>query len=144
MTRLATAFALVVGTCSAPAHSSHVTTARGSLSPTSSVRAAAPPPLAHPVAGGAAPSAGRASWYARGRTTASGERFDPDGLTFAHRTMTFGSLVRFCRGAACVVARCTDRGPAAWTGREFDLSRGAFSAIAPLSRGVIDVTWEAA
>lgn len=32
----------------------------------------------------------------------------------------------------------------AWTGRTYDLSRGAFAAIAPLSAGVVTVTAEAA
>lgn len=92
---------------------------------------------------GTALSVAKASWYAQGTRTASGERFDPDGLTFAHRTMAFGTRVQFCRTGRCVVATCTDRGPAASTGREFDLSRGAFSAIAPLSAGVVAVEWEA-
>ena len=96
-------------------------------------------PVLQPT-GGAAPTA-KASWYGRGARTANGEAFDPDGLTFAHLTMPFGTRVEFCHDDRCVTARCTDRGPAAWTGRTFDLSRGAFTAIAPLSAGVVDVTW---
>lgn len=110
----------------------------------STVSTTAPAPESPPVPAGGVDNHGRASWYARGTRTANGERFDPDGLSFAHRTMAFGSLVRFCHAGRCVVARCTDRGPAEWTQREFDLSRGAFAAIAPLGAGVVDVTWEAA
>lgn len=84
-----------------------------------------------------------ASWYGSesGTVTANGEVFDPFGLTFANLHMGFGTLVEFCVHGSCVVARCTDRGPAAWTGRQFDLSEGAFQQIAPLSQGVAQVVW---
>lgn len=92
-----------------------------------------------PTAGG-----GLASWYARGRTTASGERFDPNGLTAAHRTLAFGTRLRVCHDGRCVEVRVNDRGPSRRTGRALDLSRASFAAIAPLSAGVVTVTWEAA
>lgn len=83
------------------------------------------------------------SWYGgeSGAHTANGDAYDPQALTFANRTMAFGSLVRFCRGGSCVVARCTDRGPYV-AGRDFDLSEGTFAQLAPLSAGVATVTWE--
>lgn len=56
--------------------------------------------------------------------------------------MPFGTRVRFTYEGRTVTAVCTDRGPAAWTGRTFDLSRGAFAALAPLGRGVINVEWD--
>lgn len=105
---------------------------------------APPPPPAPMAAVGGVVETGQASWYARGARTASGEAFDPDGMTAAHLTLPFGTRLRVCHGGACVVVRITDRGPAAWTGKELDLSRGAFALLAPLSRGVIDVTWEVA
>ncbi len=37
---------------------------------------------------------GKASWYASGHRTASGERFNPNGLTAAHRSLPFGTRVR--------------------------------------------------
>lgn len=85
-----------------------------------------------------------ASWYGAesGAYTANGDRYDPGGLTFAHRTMAFGTAVRFCRVGACVVATCTDRGPATWTGRDFDLSKATFAQLAPLSAGVATISWE--
>ena len=100
----------------------------------------APPRTAPPATSGSA----LASWYERGCCTASGERFNPDALTFAHRTMAFGTRVTFCHAGACVTARCNDRGPATWTGRTFDLSRAAFAAIAPLGAGEITVDWRLA
>lgn len=85
-----------------------------------------------------------ASWYGdelRGSPTATGEPFDPDGLTFAHRSMAFGTAVRFCGPLGCVVARCNDRGPFVG-GRTFDLSRAAFAHIEILSAGTAEVSWE--
>lgn len=81
-----------------------------------------------------------ASWYGEGARTANGERFDPNGLTFAHRSMPFGTRVTFCHGGRCVTARCNDRGPFIG-GRTFDLSRAAFAALAPLGAGVVSVDW---
>lgn len=85
----------------------------------------------------------RASYYGAesGRHTASGERFNPAGLTAAHRTLPFGTRLRVCyRG--CVVVRVTDRGPAKWTGRSLDLSKGAARAIGMLRVGVATVEVE--
>lgn len=69
-----------------------------------------------------------ASWYSSGLRTANGERFAPDGLTAAHRTLPFGTLVRVTYGARSVVVRINDRGPFI-AGRAIDLSRGAARAI---------------
>lgn len=92
-----------------------------------------------PVAGATA----SVSWYGAesGAHTANGDAYDPEGLTFAHRTLPFGTRVLFTGPLGSVVAVATDRGPAAWTGRDFDLSRGAFARLAPLSSGVATVTW---
>ena len=87
---------------------------------------------------------GKASWYARGARTANGERFDPDGFTTAHLSLPFGTVLEVCHDGRCVVVRVNDRGPAAWTGRVLDLSRGAFATLAPLGAGVIGVTWRVA
>jgi rare lipoprotein A len=56
---------------------------------------------------------GKASWYALGGTTASGERANPSGLTAAHRTLPFGTLVRVenLRNGRTVMVRVNDRGP---------------------------------
>jgi rare lipoprotein A len=83
------------------------------------------------------------SWYGSesGSHTANGDVYDPAGLTFAHKTMRFGTRVRFCGPLGCVVATCTDRGPFV-AGRSFDLSRGAFARVAPLSAGVAELAWE--
>ncbi len=76
---------------------------------------------------------GMASYYGRelaGNRTASGERFDPDGMTAAHRTLPFGTRVRDTTMANghSVVVRITDRGP--WgRGRVIDISHAAAKEI---------------
>jgi rare lipoprotein A len=72
---------------------------------------------------------GVASRYARslhGRRTASGERYDHDALTAAHRSLPFGTLVRVenARNGNAVVVRINDRGPFV-RGRSLDLSGAA-------------------
>lgn len=89
---------------------------------------------------------GRASFYGRrfaGRPTASGERFDPQGLTAAHRTLPFGSRVRVTNPAngRSVVVRINDRGPF-HSRRVIDISRAAAEEIGLVSRGVGEVELE--
>jgi rare lipoprotein A len=59
---------------------------------------------------------GLASYYGRsfqGRVTASGEKYDADKLTAAHRTLPFGTKVRVTNLAngRDVVVKINDRGP---------------------------------
>lgn len=68
--------------------------------------------------------------------TASGERFNQWDLTAAHRTLPMGTRLLVSHGDRSVVVRVNDRGPAAWTGRSLDLSRGAASAIGLISSGI--------
>jgi rare lipoprotein A len=85
---------------------------------------------------------GVASWYGGGRT-ASGERFRPDGLTAAHRSLRFGTLVRVTnlRNNKNVVVRITDRGPFT-KGRILDLSKRAASEIGMVGSGTARVRME--
>ena len=82
---------------------------------------------------------GKASFYHEGRRTANGERFHPDGLTAAHRSLPFGSIVHVSNGRRTVRVRINDRGPAAWTGRVIDLSRGAARQLGMIPAGVCRV-----
>lgn len=76
----------------------------------------------------------------RHKRTASGERFNPHGMTAAHKTLPFGTKLRVClRG--CVVVRINDRGPYI-RGRSLDLSRGAAAQIGLVSAGVARVRVE--
>ncbi len=67
--------------------------------------------------------------------TASGERFNQWGLTAAHRTLPLGTRLLVSHRGRSVVVRVNDRGPAAWTGRSLDLSRGAASQLGLISAG---------
>jgi rare lipoprotein A len=83
---------------------------------------------------------GRASFYRHGARTANGERFDPSGMTAAHRTLPFGTRVRVVEpdSGRDVVVRINDRGPFKG-GRVIDLSEGAARAIGMISAGVTEV-----
>jgi len=87
---------------------------------------------------------GRASYYAyRGGRTASGQSFNAQALTAAHRTLPFGTLVRVTdlKTSKSVEVVITDRGPALRS-RVLDLSYGAAKALGIGSRGVIQVRAE--
>jgi rare lipoprotein A len=65
-----------------------------------------------------------ASWYDHGTQTANGEKFYPDGLSAAHKTLPFGTKLRLKYKDRRITVRINDRGP--FIGRrELDLSRGA-------------------
>ncbi|HEX5842497.1 MAG TPA: septal ring lytic transglycosylase RlpA family protein [Pseudomonas sp.] len=89
---------------------------------------------------------GKASYYGarhHGNKTASGERFDQNALTAAHRNLPFGSLVRVTnlRNDKSVVVRINDRGPYS-KGRIIDLSHKAAAQIDMLRAGVVPVRVE--
>lgn len=63
-----------------------------------------------------------------GNGTASGEPLDDSSLTFAHRSMPFGTVVTFRYGGQVVAARCNDRGPYVG-GRTFDLAPATRRAL---------------
>ncbi|WP_326824473.1 septal ring lytic transglycosylase RlpA family protein [Streptosporangium sp. NBC_01756] len=96
-------------------------------------------PKAHVVSTG---SCG-ASFYDEGQMTASGERFNPQAMTAAHKTLPLGSKVRVTNPATgeSVTVRINDRGPYVG-GRCLDLSRAAFSAIGSTGAGVMRVRYE--
>jgi rare lipoprotein A len=78
-----------------------------------------------------------------GGMTSSGERFYPDKLTAAHRTLPFGTMVRVTnlRNGHAVVVRINDRGPFDKS-RIIDVSPAAarllqFSGLAPVALDVI-------
>jgi rare lipoprotein A len=85
----------------------------------------------------------KVSFYADGSTTASGEPFDPNGLTAANKTLPFNTMVRVTNLAngKSVTVRVNDRGPFV-SGRCFDLARGAFTKIASTGAGVINAKYE--
>lgn len=102
-----------------------------------------------PVAATVAPAVagterGLAVWYARGKMTASGERFDKRKLTAAHKTLPFGTRVRVTaeRNGKSVVVRINDRGPYGNPRRIIDLTEAAAAKIDLIDLGVTAVTVE--
>ncbi len=87
-------------------------------------------------------SVGMASYYKSGRLTANGERFNPHGLTAAHRNLRFGTKVRVTniRNGKSVVVRINDRGPFI-RGRVIDLSLGAAKVIGLNRSGVAKISY---
>lgn len=85
----------------------------------------------------------RASWYRHGSVTANGERYNPNGLTVAHRSLPFNTLVRFTNPETglVVTARVNDRGPYI-RGREFDLSMRTAQLLGFIDRGVVNLVVE--
>ena len=86
---------------------------------------------------------GQASWYGpgfHGKRTASGERFDMNDLTAAHRTLPFGTRVRVrhARNGREVVVRINDRGPHI-RDRIIDLSKAAAATLDLLQAGEAQV-----
>jgi rare lipoprotein A len=86
---------------------------------------------------------GIASFYGNesGRRTASGQRFDQNALTCAHRSLPFGTKLRVTHGGRSVVVTVNDRGPYV-RGRVLDLSTAAARAVGLTSAGVGHVTAE--
>ncbi len=85
---------------------------------------------------------GLATWYEMGKYTANGERFDPRGMTAAHRKLPFGTwvLVRRQDTGRAVRVRINDRGPWGNSRKIIDLSRGAAEALDMIAAGSVPVT----
>ncbi len=87
--------------------------------------------------------AGKASFYGNesGSKTASGQRFNQNAMTAAHRSLPFGTKLRVTHRGQSVVVTINDRGPFI-RGRVLDLSKGAARAIGLTGAGVGHVTAE--
>ena len=90
---------------------------------------------------------GLASWYGaewQGRQTSSGEPYDMDALTAAHKTLPLGVFVKVTsrRTGRETVVRINDRGPFVRE-RIIDLSRGAARDLGCEAEGVVPVRVEA-
>jgi rare lipoprotein A (peptidoglycan hydrolase) len=77
-----------------------------------------------------------ASWYSSGRRTASGQRFDPNENSVAHRTLPFGTKLKLTNpnNGKSIVAIVNDRGPFI-KGTGLDVSRGGAQRLGFISRG---------
>ena len=96
-----------------------------------------------PSSGSGRSFSGMASYYGNesGSRTASGQRFNQNAMTAAHRTLPFGTKLRVTHGGRSVVVTINDRGPFI-RGRVLDLSTGAARAVGLTSAGVGRVTAE--
>ena len=86
---------------------------------------------------------GIASWYGPGfdgNYTANGEIYDMNGISAAHKTLPFGTIVRVVdlETGRSVVVRINDRGPFV-EGRMIDLSKGAAERLGIIDKGITKV-----
>jgi rare lipoprotein A len=125
-------------------------TAASAAAPAAAKPTAAAPaavPAAAPAAAATADvSEGKLAHYGRkfaGRKTASGERFNPNAMTMAHKSLPFGTKVKVTNLAnkRSVVVRVNDRGPST-PDRVGDLSTGAARKIGATKAGVINAKLE--
>ena len=115
----------------------------GACSPPPRADATPPPPVVPAGTPARVIAVGKASWYGafhHGRPTASGEPFDMNALTAAHRTLPLGTRLRVTNltNGRSVNVRVNDRGPAI-RGRIIDVSRGAALALDAVAAGVFPV-----
>jgi len=78
---------------------------------------------------------GKASYYWHGQRVACGGRFNPHGMTTAHRSLPCGTKLMVTKGHRSVLVTVNDRGPFR-KGRVLDLSLGAAKAIGLTRMGV--------
>lgn len=89
---------------------------------------------------------GGASWYGpgfHGKKAASGERFNQNAMTAAHRSLPFGTVVKVVdqRTGKSIQVKINDRGPF-HKGRIIDLSKAAASKLGFQNRGTTKVCIE--
>ena len=90
---------------------------------------------------------GLAVYYAdslHGKKTASGELYDKEALTAAHRKLPMGTIIRVTnlRNRRSVEVRVNDRGPFSSRKRIIDLSRKAAERVDMIRAGVVEVRIE--
>jgi rare lipoprotein A len=96
-----------------------------------------------PSSGSGRSFSGMASFYGNesGSKTASGQRFNQNAMTCAHRSLPFGTKLRVTHGGRSVVVTVNDRGPFI-RGRVLDLSTAAARAVGLTAAVVGRVTAE--
>ena len=110
--------------------------------PAASPAVPVPTPAPSPAPATFGVESGKLAYYGRkfaGRKTASGERYNPDALTMAHKTLAFGTKVKVTNKAngKSVELRVNDRGP---TKGDYvgDVSLAASKALGFGKAGMID------
>jgi rare lipoprotein A len=127
--------------------------AQSASAPAATPAPAAPAPAPAPAPVPAAPAAaateaaqGKVAHYGakfNGRKTASGEVFNSNAMTMAHKTLPFGTRVKVTNVAngKSVVVRVNDRGPST-PDRVGDLTTGAARKIGMTKAGVVEAKLE--
>jgi len=110
--------------------------------PAAAPQAPAPAVAPAPAATAGSVESGKLAWYGSkfaGRKTASGQRYDPNALTMAHKTLPFGTRVKVTNLAnkRSVELRVNDRGPTQ-ADRIGDVSYAAAKRLGMVRTGVID------
>lgn len=85
----------------------------------------------------------KVSWYGAesGSRTASGMFFDGSQMIVAHKSLPFGTKIRFSYQGRSVTVPVQDRGPYI-KGRTFDLSHAAARKLGIVNAGVARVCWQ--
>jgi len=142
------ALALCASACAAPRWHAPGTAVAYKASGRVPGTALAAVPIANPLPPAEAPvftQTGPASWYRPKlqRRTASGEAFDAAGLTAAHRSLPFGTVIRVTclTTGRTVKLRINDRGPFAY-GRVLDVSAAAAETLGMVQYGEATVLIE--
>jgi len=104
-------------------HHHHVASENSSKSSWKDANASIATPTGHSFTG-VASTYGNES----GSQTASGQRFNENAMTCAHRSLPFGTKLRITHGGRSVIVTVNDRGPFV-RGRVLDLSTGAARAV---------------
>ena len=131
-------------TASAPAAAAPATAPAAAPAAAAAPVAPAAKAVSKAVAGDA--TEGKVAFYGRkfaGRKTASGERFNPNAMTMAHKTLPFGTLVKVTnlKTKRSVVVRVNDRGPST-PDRIGDVTSAAATKLKMRRAGVIDAKLE--
>lgn len=143
-------FRLLVAGLLAATSLAHAQSASAPAAAPAPAPAAAPAPApaapAAPAAAAAAAADGKIAFYGRkfaGRKTASGERFNPNALTMAHKTLAFGTMVKVTNTAnnRSTTVRVNDRGPST-ADRVGDVSLAAARQLRMLRAGVVNAKIE--
>lgn len=145
---LVAALVLALAGCPSSQPKPSTTVVKDDPKPRTTKKVAKAEPAVEPGGGVIEVLTGRAVWYGgslHGGATASGERFDKNAMTAAHRDLPLGSVVRVIneRNGKSVVVRINDRGPYGKDRRRIiDLSEAAAEKLDYIDAGWTEVTIE--
>jgi len=142
MTLQRKSLAVVAATALFCAHALAQSTVAPAAAPAAQPAIPAPAASPAPAAPATGTEQGKLAWYGSkfaGRKTASGQRYDPNALTMAHKTLPFGTRVKVTNVAnkRSVELYVNDRGPTQ-ADRIGDVSHAAAKRLGMVRAGIID------